>query len=65
MNYPYLGKKTYNGNEYVVMFTERNYGVVVMSEVEGNKNIRMGKIGDFDEDAFEPLESGKCVRLSN
>lgn len=63
--YPYLGKKSYNGKEYVVMFTEEDYGVVVMSEVTNVEQLQFGKTGDFDEKLFEYLEPERCVRLSN
>lgn len=63
--YPYLGKRVYKGHEYVIMFTEENYGVVVMSEIEDVDALKIGKTGDFDEKLFDYLESDRCVRLSN
>lgn len=63
--YPYLGKREYKGHEYVIMFTEENYGVVVMSDITDNKLLQFGKMGDFDETMFTPLETERCVKLSN
>lgn len=63
--YPYLGKRNYKGQDYVILFTEENYGVVVMSEIEDVESLKFGKTGDYDEKMFEFLEPEKCVRLSN
>lgn len=63
--YPYLGKRTYKGQDYVILFTEENYGVVVMSEIEDVESLKFGKTGDYDEKMFDFLEPEKCVRLSN
>lgn len=65
VNYPYLAKREYKGNEYVIMFTEENYGVVVMSDIKDNESLRFGKMGDFDEKLFTILSPDQCVRLSN
>lgn len=65
MEYPYLGKNTYNGKDYVVFFTEEEHGVVVMSDVTDNEKLAFGKIGNFDESLFKPLEKDVCVRLQN
>lgn len=63
--YPYLGKRSYDNHEYVIMFIEENYGVVVMSDIEDVEALRFGKAGDFDEKMFELLPPEQCVRLSN
>lgn len=63
--YPYLGKRNYKGQDYVILFTEENYGVVVMSEIEDVESLKFGKTGDYDEKMFDFLEPEKCVRLSN
>lgn len=63
--YPYLGKRTYKGSDYVIMFTEENYGVVVMSDIQDNEALQFGKMGDFSEEMFELLPPDQCVRLSN
>lgn len=63
--YPYLGVREYNGQEYVIMFTDKDYGVVVMSEIEGVDALRFGYIGEFDESLFKPLDKDRYVRLSN
>lgn len=63
--YPYLGKRNYKGQDYVILFTEENYGVVVMSEIEDVESLKFGKTGDYDEKMFDFLEPDKCVRLSN
>lgn len=64
MDYPYLGRNYVNGKPYVVFFTEEETGLVVMNETD-SKDIVFGKIGNFDENAFELLPKGECVRLSN
>ena len=63
--YPYLGKRNYKGQDYVILFTEENYGVVVMSEIEDVESLKFGKTGDYDEKMFDFLEPEKGVRLSN
>lgn len=63
--YPYLGEREYKGEKYVVLFTEKNYGVVVMSNIEEIEELKFGKFGDFNEDLFTYLEKDVCVRLSN
>lgn len=63
--YPFLGKHTFKGKIYVVFFTEKDKGVVVMSEVEDNPKYAFGHYGDFDEEPFEYLEEDICVRLKN
>ena len=63
--YPYLGIKQLEGNKnYVVLFTEEDHGVVVMSD-NNSDSIKFGTIGDFDEKEFELLPQDQCVRLSN
>lgn len=64
-NYPYLGKREYKGSEYVILFTEEDYGVVVMSDITDVEDLQFGKTGDFDESMFTYLEPERCVRLSN
>jgi hypothetical protein len=64
-NYPYLGKCTINGKSYVVLFTEEEYGTIVMSEFTDNPKLKFGTIGKFNEDMFEILPPDVCVRLSN
>ena len=64
MKYPYLGRNYVQGKTYVVLFTEEGTGVIVMTEIT-NANIYLGKYGDFDEEAFEILPPGECVRLNN
>lgn len=63
--YPYLGKREYKGHEYVILFTEEDYGVIVMSNITDVEELQFGKTGDFDETMFTPLETERCVRLSN
>lgn len=60
--YPYLGKTEIDGKVYVVLFSEPNYGVCVMTEYDG---VKFGEIGDFSEEIFVPLENDVCVRLQN
>ena len=62
--YPYLGIKRIDGKSYVVLFTEEDTGVIVMSEINDDK-IRFGEIGNFDESKFELLPKDQCIRLSN
>ena len=54
--YPYLAKNTVGDRTYVVLFSEENYGTVVMSEITDNPDIALGAIGDFDENIFEVLD---------
>lgn len=63
--YPYLGVRKVLDAEYVVMFLKKNYGVIVMSEVEDIKELSFGEVGAFDESVFQLLEKDRCVRLSN
>ena len=63
--YPYIGKHTFQGKEYVVFFLKENYGVVVMTNIEGNEKYSMGYLGEFDEEPFEVLPPDVCVRISN
>ena len=63
--YPYLGKREYKGQEYVVMFTEEDYGVVVMSDITDVDELVFGHMDDFDEKMFSYLEPDRCVRISN
>lgn len=63
--YPYLGKRDYKGQEYVILFTEENFGVVVMSDIVDVEDLKFGKMGDFDEKMFDILPPDQCVRLSN
>lgn len=60
--YPYLGRHYVNDKSYVVLFTEPETGVVVMSEVN---TIKFGSYLTFDETLFEILPPNICVRLSN
>lgn len=60
--YPYLGRHYVNDKPYVVLFTEPETGVVVMSEVN---SIKFGSYLAFDESLFEILPPNICVRLSN
>lgn len=64
INYPYLGRKRIGDKQYVVMFLEEDYGLVVLNETK-EENIIFGKLGDFDEEQFEILPEGECVRLQN
>lgn len=63
--YPYLGRKMIKDKQYVVMFVEEDYGLIVMNEIEDNENIFFGKLGDFAEETFELLPPDECVRLQN
>ena len=62
--YPYLGINYIDGKPYVVLFTEEEYGVVLMNETNSDK-IKFGYIGNFDESMFEMLPPDQCVRLNN
>ena len=64
MEYPYLGRKFLDGKPYVVLFTEPDYGVVVVNETT-NENIKFGAIMSFDENSFELLPPNEVVRLNN
>ena len=63
-SYPYLGIRQINGKSYVVLFTEEDTGVVVMTDTDSEK-IKFGLIGSFDETEFDKLPQDQCVRLNN
>ena len=63
--YPYLAKNTVGDKTYVVFFSEENYGMVVMSEINDNPDIALGTIGDFDENVFEVLNPEIQVSIHN
>lgn len=63
--YPYLAKNTVGDKTYVVFFSEENYGMVVMSEINDNSDIALGAIGDFDESVFEVLSPDVQVLIHN
>ena len=63
--YPYLAKNTVGDRTYVVLFSEENYGTVVMSEITDNPDIALGAIGDFDENIFEVLDPEIQVSIHN
>ena len=64
-NYPYLGVKTFEDEtQYVVLFTEQDYGVVVMNNTS-NENIKFGLISSFDENEFDFLDKEQCVIINN
>lgn len=63
--YPYLAKNTIDGKNYVVLFSEENYGTILLSEINDNPNLVFGKIGDFDEDSFEILSPEMQISIHN
>lgn len=63
--YPYLAKNTVGDKTYVVFFSEENYGMVVMSEINDNPDIALGAIGDFNENIFEVLDPEIQVSIHN
>lgn len=63
--YPYLASKEFNGQQYVVLFSEENYGTVVMSRITDNPELAFGAIGDYDEDLFEIIPDGKLIFITN
>ncbi len=63
--YPYLGRTKVEDKVYVVLFTEPDYGVVLMSEFTDEPSVAFGRIGDFAEEKFEYLPKEICVRLEN
>ena len=63
--YPYLAKNSYNGKEYVVLFSEPDRGTIIMSEITDNPKLKFGVIGNFAEEIFEVLDKEVCVRISN
>lgn len=65
--YPYLGRKVYKDKTFVVFFTEKDHGVIVMSDIEEseNPNLVFGRADDFDETMFEYLDENVFVKLSN
>lgn len=63
--YPYLASKEVNGQQYVVLFSEENYGTVVMSRITDNPELAFGAIGDYDENSFEIVPNGKLIFMTN
>ena len=63
-NYPYLGRTYIDGKQYVVFFTEEDYGVVVHDETE-NEKIKLGLNGSFAEEKFEPLPPDVQISIHN
>ena len=63
-SYPYLGRAYENEKMYVVLFLEKNYGVVVLNETN-NSQYNFGTLNEFDESKFDYLPPEECVRLSN
>lgn len=62
--YPYLGVNQFEDKSYVVLFTEPEYGIIVMSESDNDK-LKFGVIGNFDESKFDDLPKDQCVKLNN
>ena len=63
--YPYLAKRMIGNKQYVVFFSEENYGTVVLSEITDDPDVALGTINDFDESTFEILGPGQIVRITN
>lgn len=63
--YPYLAKNVIDDKTYVVLFSEENYGTIVMSEIDNNVKLSFGTIGDFDESVFEILPPDIQVSMHN
>lgn len=64
IKYPYLGRKRVGDKQYVVMFVEEDYGVVVLNDTE-DEDVTFGELGEFNEELFELLPPEECVRLQN
>ena len=64
--YPYLGRNNINGNDIVVLFTDEDSGVIVMSEFDKDNKFAFGKYYEnFAEEQFEVLPPDLQVSLSN
>lgn len=63
--YPYLAKKEYKGQIYVVLFSEENYGTIVMSSITDEPELAFGAIGDYDEDSFDVIPDGQLIFMTN
>lgn len=64
--YPYLGRNNINGNDIVVLFTDEDSGVIVMSEFGKDNKFAFGKYYEnFAEEQFEVLPPDLQVSLSN
>lgn len=63
--YPYLGQGSIGGKGFVVWFTEAGKGIVVQTDNPDNEMCALGKYGEFDENWFELLPDGMCVRIEN
>lgn len=65
MEYPYLGyRKVDEDKMVVIMFTDKDKGVVVHTETEGPK-YKFGKNAEFNEEDFLFYPPEKFVRLNN
>lgn len=64
-SYPYLASKEIDGQQYVVLFSEENYGTVVMSRITDIPELAFGAIGDYDEDSFETIPDGRLIFMTN
>lgn len=64
-NYPYLAKNTVGEKTYVVLFCEKDHGVVLNSEITDKPQLAFGAIGDFDEDSFEVLPNEVRIYIQN
>lgn len=65
VKYPYLGRFTLSEEEYyVVLFTEPDTGVVVVSTMKDSE-VKFGMISNFSESSFEILPPEYSVSLSN
>lgn len=64
--YPYLGRNNVNGKDIVVLFTDEDSGVIVMSEFDKDDKFAFGKyFENLAEEQFEVLPPNLQVSLSN
>ena len=64
--HPYLGKNNVNGQDIVVLFTDADCGVIVMSQSEQDDKFAFGKYYEnFAEEQYEVLPPNLQVSLSN
>lgn len=64
MTYPYLGYIEVDGKDVVVLFTNKDIGVVVHSDSDDIK-YKFGKNSTFNEDSFDFLPEGVAVKIQN
>lgn len=63
--YPYLAKQVIKDKTIVVLFSEKNYGTVVYSEIKDDPSYAFGAINEFEERKFEILPEDEQISIHN